>query len=255
MFNLEGKAVLITGAGSGIGAASARVMCEAGAKVTLAGIPAADGEAQAAQLRAAGHEAIAVECDVTSEQHLQAAIDATVGTFGKLDVVVANAGIQRHRTDRDLFSMAEDEWGKTQDVNLGGVFRTCKLGLKQMLAQDSGGAFVVVSSITAITGMSPNVSYSTTKAALLGFSRHIAVHYAAKGIRSNVVCPGALAQTPDWGEHPDQDGRKRVMEENIPMGRLGSADDIAPTIAFLASDAAAYTTGAVVVVDGGLTVR
>ncbi len=254
MFSLAGKVAFITGAGSGIGAATARTMCEAGAKVMLAGIPGPDCVALAGELREAGFDAAGFECDVTDESGVQRAIDTTVQEFGHLDIVVANAGIQRHNTDRDLFEMSEDEWERTQNVNLRGVFRTCKHALAQMLRQDSGGAFVIVSSITALTGMSPNVSYSTTKAALLGFNRHLAVHYAARGVRSNAVCPGALVQTPDWDEHPDPQGRQAAMEAKIPLGRLGTAQDIAPTIAFLASDASAYTTGGVFVVDGGLTV-
>jgi NAD(P)-dependent dehydrogenase (short-subunit alcohol dehydrogenase family) len=254
MCNLQDKVAFITGAGSGIGAATARVMCTAGAKVMLAGIPAGDCDARASELRGKGFHAVSTGCDVTDEASVKAAIDLTVQQFGQLDVVVANAGIQRHNTDRDVFSMSEDEWDRTQDVNLRGVFRTCKHALAHMLEQDSGGAFVIVSSITALTGMSPNVSYSTTKAALLGFNRHLAVHYAKRGIRANAVCPGALAQTPDWDEHPDPQGRQAAMEANIPMARLGTADDVAPTIAFLASDASAYTTGGVFVVDGGLTV-
>ena len=255
MFNLNGKTAFITGAGSGIGAATARVMSAAGAKVVLAGIPPADCAARANELNAEGFDVISAACDVTDENSVKAAIAKTVQHYGQLDIVVANAGIQRHNTDRDVFAMSEQEWDRTQDVNLRGVFRTCKHGLAQMLEQDTGGAFVIVSSITALTGMSPNVSYSTTKAALLGFSRHLAVHYAQHGIRSNAVCPGALMQTPDWDEHPDPEGRQAAMEANIPLARLGTADDIAPTIAFLASDASAYTTGGVFVIDGGLTVR
>lgn len=255
MFNLTGKVAFITGAGSGIGAATARVMCAAGAKVMLAGIPAEACVARAEELRAQGLDAASVECDVTDEPGVERALAETLAKYGQLDIVVANAGIQRHQTDKDVFAMSEDEWDRTQDVNLRGVFRTCKHALARMLEQDSGGAFVIVSSITALTGMSPNVSYSTTKAALLAFNRHLAVHYARHGIRSNAVCPGALAQTPDWDQHPDPEGRQAAMEANIPLERLGTADDIAPTIAFLASDASAYTTGGVFVVDGGLTVR
>ena len=221
----------------------------------LAGIPAVNCDERANELRSEGFQAVSTECDVTDEASVQAAIGLTVQHFGQLDIVVANAGIQRHNTDRDVFAMNEAEWDRTQDVNLRGVFRTCKHALARMLEQGTGGAFVIVSSITALTGMSPNVSYSTSKAALLGFNRHLAVHYAKHGIRANAVCPGALAQTPNWDEHPDPQGRQAAMEAKIPLARLGTANDVAPTIAFLASEASAYTTGGVFVVDGGLTVR
>ncbi|MDP6705041.1 MAG: SDR family NAD(P)-dependent oxidoreductase [Alphaproteobacteria bacterium] len=251
---LDGKVALITGGGSGIGAATARLMAERGAAVTLAGIPAAGIEAVAAEIGAAGGRCLAVTTDVTVESDIEAAVQRTVESFGKLDAVVANAGVQRHNTDIDLFEMDLAEWERTQDVNLRGVVRACKHGLAQMIRQGGGGAIVIVSSVTALQGRTPNVSYMTAKTGLLGLNRHIAVHYARHGIRSNAVCPGALQQTPDWDQHPDPEGRKATMEAAIPLGRLGSSEDIAPWIAFLASDAASYATGGFHVVDGGMTI-
>lgn len=252
--NLDGKTALITGAGSGIGAASARIMAERGAAILLAGIPAAGIEEVAKEIVSAGGQARAIVTDVTKEDDLKAAVDAAVDAFGGLDIVVANAGIQRHKTDVNLFEMSESEWDKTQDVNLRGVFRTCKHGLAQMIDQGRGGSVIIVSSITALNGRTPNVSYMTTKSGLLGMSRHIAVHYAKHGIRCNAVCPGALEQTPDWEDHPDPDGRESAMITATPLGRLGTAEDIAPWIAFLASDEAGFATGGTFVVDGGITI-
>lgn len=251
---LDGKVVLITGGGSGIGAASARLMAKQGAAVVVTGVPQAGIDAVAADINAAGGKALAVAADVTVESDIEAAIARAADAFGRLDVVVANAGIQRHNTDIDLFEMTEAEWEMTQDVNLRGVFRTCKHGLARMIKQGGGGSIVIVSSVTALDGRTPNVSYMTAKTGLLGMSRHIAVHYAKHGIRCNAICPGALEQTPDWGDHPDPAGRKARNEAAIPLGRLGTPEDIAPWIAFLASDAAGYATGAHFVIDGGLTV-
>jgi len=250
---LDDKVALITGGGSGIGAASARLMAERGARVVLAGIPAAGVEAVAAEITGAGGQALALTADVTSEDQVREAVARTVQTFGRLDILVANAGVQRHNTDRDLFQMEESEWEATQDVNLRGVVRTCKHGLAQMVKQ-GGGSVVIVSSVTALNGRTPNVSYMTAKTGLLGLNRHIAVHYAKHNIRSNAICPGALEQTPDWDTHPDPDGRKLVMEASIPLGRLGTPEDIAPWIAFLASDDAGYATGGTYAVDGGMTI-
>ena len=251
---LDGKVVLITGAGSGIGAASARYMAELGASVTLAGILVEGVEDVAAELAGRGAKTLAISVDVTVDEQVKAAITRTVEVFGRLDVVVANAGIQRHNTDVNLFEMEEDEWELTQDVNLRGVVRTCKHGLAQMIKQGDGGAIVIVSSITAIQGRSANVSYMTAKTGLLGLNRHIAVNYGDRGIRSNAVCPGALERTPDWGDHPDPDGRREAMLSSTPLGRLGTPEDIAPWIAFLASDDAGFATGGSYVVDGGITI-
>ena len=229
-------------------------MAARGASVALAGIPVSGVDAVAAEIAAAGGKAIAIETDVTNESEIEAAVARTVDAFGRLDAVVANAGVQRHKTDIDLFSMTEVEWERTQDVNLRGVFRTCKHGLAQMIEQGGGGSIVIVSSITALNGRTPNVSYMTAKSGLLGLNRHIAVHYAKHGIRCNAVCPGALEQTPDWGDHPDPDGREQAMVGSTPLGRLGTSEDIAPWIAFLIADEAGFATGGTFVVDGGITI-
>lgn len=252
---LENKVVLITGGGTGIGAASARYMAGEGAKVVLCGIPMDSLQATADEIAGSGASSLAIETDVTKEADIQQAVSRTVSEFGRLDAVVANAGIQRHQTDRDLHELAEAEWHRTHDVNTMGVMRTCKHGLAQMMRQCDGGAIVIVSSITALVGTSANVSYMTGKAGLLSLNRHIAVHYAKHGIRCNAVCPGALEQTPDWGDHPDPVSRKAAMEGATPLGRLGTSEDIAPFIALLASDDAAFATGAHFVVDGGVTIR
>ncbi|MEX2617128.1 MAG: SDR family NAD(P)-dependent oxidoreductase [Alphaproteobacteria bacterium] len=254
MTEFKGRSVLITGGGSGIGAATARLMAKGGASVALAGIPEAGIAAVAAEIGGTGGRAIAIPTDVTIEGDIEAAIAETAAAFGRVDCVVANAGIQRHRTDVNLPELDMAEWELTQDVNLRGVVRTCKHALAQMLRQGGGGAIVIVSSITALSGRSANVSYMTAKSGLLGLNRHIAVHYARHGIRCNAVCPGALEQTPDWDDHPNPARRRETMERAIPLGRLGTPEDIAPMIAFLASDAARYATGGQFVVDGGITV-
>ena len=123
-----------------------------------------------------------------------------------------------------------------------------------MIEQGGGGSMAIVSSITALNGRTPNVSYMTAKSGLLGLNRHIAVHYAKHSIRCNVVCPGALQQTPDWGDHPDPDGREQAMVDSTPLGRLGMSEDIAPWIAFLIADEAGFATGGTFVVDGGITI-
>ncbi|MBT4496921.1 MAG: SDR family oxidoreductase [Gemmatimonadetes bacterium] len=251
---LEGKVALITGAGSGIGAATARLLANAGASVALVGIPAEGVQAVAAELETAGHSALPLPTDVSDPEQVQAAVAHTVEQFGRLDILIPNAGIQLHREDRDLHQLPEEIWDRTHDVNYRGVFLTCKYGLAQFVAQSEGGVVVIVSSVTALSGSSPNVSYVSGKHGLVGLGRYIGVHYAQHAVRCNVVCPGALEQTPNFDVHPDPDGRKNRLEEAIPLGRLGKPEDIAPFIAFLAGPDAGYATGACFVIDGGLSV-
>lgn len=252
--SLTGKAALITGAGSGIGAATARLIARSGGAVAVAGIPEAGVHAVAEEIRSGGGRAIAVPADVADSAQVKAAVEATAREFGRLDIAVASAGIQMHREDRDLHQLPEEVWDRTHNVNYRGVMLTCKHALAQMLEQGSGGSIVIISSITALTGTSANVSYMSGKTGLLGLNRHIAVHYAKHGIRCNAVLPGALELTPNHDRHPDASGRERTLKAKIPLGRLGTPEDIAPLIAFLCSDEAAYATGGEFVVDGGVTV-
>lgn len=251
--SFAGKVALITGAGSGIGAATARLIAQSGGAVALAGIPADGVESVTTEINANGGRAIAIPTDVSDSVAVKAAVDATVAEFGQLDITVASAGVQMHNEDRDLHAIDEAVWDRTHDINYRGVMLTCKHSLAQMVEQGSG-CIVIISSITALTGTSANVSYMSGKTGLLGLNRYIAVHYAKRGIRCNAVLPGALERTPDHEDHPDATGRQKTLEAKIPLGRLGTPEDIAPTVAFLCSDAASYATGGEFVVDGGVTV-
>jgi len=251
---LAGRVALITGAGSGIGLATARRMALEGAKVLLTGIPRGLVADAAAALRDEGHDVAGHAADVSDEQQVADAVRAARERFGALDILVPNAGVQMHATDRRLHELPSGVWDATHDVNYRGVYLTVKHGLAQFVRQGTGGAVVIVASITALNGASANPAYMSGKHGVLGLSRHVAVHYAEHGIRCNAVCPGALERTPNHDVHPDPDGREARLEEAIPLGRLGRPDDIAPLIAFLASDDASYATGGTYVVDGGLTI-
>jgi NAD(P)-dependent dehydrogenase (short-subunit alcohol dehydrogenase family) len=251
---LEGRTALITGAGSGIGLATARRMAAEGANVVLAGIPDAQLDEAARSLQAQGYEALAVPTDVSRPDDVRDAVHAACRRFGRLDILVPNAGIQMHDLDVDLHSLPDEVWDKTHDVNYRGVYLTIKHGLAEFVDNGRGGVIIVVASITALNGASRNPAYLSGKHGLLGLSRYVAVHYAEHGIRCNAVCPGALERTPNHDIHPDADGRQTRLTEAIPLGRLGRPDDIAPLITFLATDDAAYATGGTFVVDGGLTV-
>lgn len=251
--SLEGKVALVTGAGSGIGAATSKLIAESGGSVALAGIPDAGVQAAADEINSAGGRAIAIPTDVSDSRQVEAAVAATVAEFGRLDIAVANAGIQMHRQDIDLHQMSEDAWDRTHDVNYRGAMLTCKHALAQMVEQGGGGSIVITSSITGLNGRSDNVSYSSSKTGLLGLNRHIAVHYAKHGIRCNAVLPGPLEITPNHDEHLDASGRAKMWGETVPLGRMGTPDDIAPAIVFLCSEQARFATGAQFVIDGGVT--
>ncbi|RME62578.1 MAG: SDR family oxidoreductase [Caldilineae bacterium] len=253
MMKLRDRVALITGAGSGIGEATAWRMATEGAHIAVVGIPQEGVERVAAALNEAGHQALAIPTDVSQAEQVAAAVEQTVAHFGRLDILVANAGIQLHDQDRDLHTLPEEVWDRTHAVNYRGVFLTLKYGLAQMVKQGEGGAVVIVSSVTAFSGRSPNVAYLSGKHGLIGLNRYVAVHYAKNGIRCNAVCPGALERTPMHHIHPDPEGRRARMVAQIPLGRLGKPEEIAPFITFLCTDEASYATGAAYLVDGGMT--
>lgn len=252
----EGLSILITGGGSGIGAASARLLASRGARVVVMGRTAATVESVAAAI---GPAAAAVVGDVARAADVGRAVETAVERFGRLDAAVVNAAIQLHDRDRPLPDLEEDAWDDTHDVNLRGTFLSARAALRQMLAQPTGpdgtrGALVLVSSVTALVGVAPqNPAYTATKGGILALGRALAVQHAADGIRCNVICPGALEAPPDVERLSSTSAREQRIVPRVPLGRLGRFDEIAPMVAFLCGPESSYATGGVFTIDGGLT--
>jgi NAD(P)-dependent dehydrogenase (short-subunit alcohol dehydrogenase family) len=242
---LEGKVALVTGAASGIGLATAQRFAREGARVF--GLDR-DGDRLAAALDGTGRALVA---DITDEGSVAAAFQQVHDAHGRLDVVVANAGVQLFGADAPIADLDLEVWQRTVDINLTGTFLTVKHAVRAMLG--TGGAILVTGSPTALTGEgAPYTAYSTTKAGGMGLVRTVAAAYAAVGIRVNSVVPGFTA-TPLVAALADDAASRADIVSRVPLGRAGTPDDVAAMMVYLASDEASFTTGSTYFVDGGMT--
>lgn len=243
---LEGKVALITGAGSGIAAAAARLFHREGACVVLADVSGKEVELAAGL----GERAVACRADVSKSSDVQAMIDMAITEFGQLDILCNVAGITGPQGS--LEDAREDDFDKVIAVNIRGLLLSMKYALPHLVA-GNGGVIVNISSATALVGMPGLAVYSATKGAIIATTRVIAAEYASKGVRANVICPGGI-ETPIYLEHLAKDPASvNKTVSLIPAGRVGKPEEIAQAMLFLASDASSYMTGAVVPVDGGQT--
>jgi NAD(P)-dependent dehydrogenase (short-subunit alcohol dehydrogenase family) len=247
----EGKAVLVTGAGGGIGLAAARAFGEAGASVTLADSNAALLETAADGLRSAGHQVCAVECDVTDRGQVKAMVEQVVKTYGRLDAAFNNAGI--NCDGAPLAETEDDEFDNIIDVNLRGVWNCMKAELRQMTAQGSG-AIVNCSSIGGMRGSKGRAAYSASKFGVIGLTRASALDYASQGIRINAVCPGIIGNTP-MAMRVTKNNNPDIIKAFVaaePIGRLGEPEEIAAAVLWLCSPAASFVVGHAMAIDGGI---
>jgi NAD(P)-dependent dehydrogenase (short-subunit alcohol dehydrogenase family) len=238
---LKGKVCLVTGGASGMGRVAATSFCREGARVAVADVNAQACEAAAAEARKAGGDAFAVACDVTNEKAVKDAIAATVSRFGRLDVLYNNAGIMMAE-DHSVVDTEEWVWDLC-----------CKYGIPEMI-RGGGGSVINIASFVALVGCSvPQDAYTATKGAVIALTKSLAVQFGPKKVRSNAICPGPI-ETPLLTEWLLKDAEaKRIRLARNPTGRFGKPEDIVNAGIYLASDDSAWTNGAVLVIDGGIT--
>ena len=243
---LDGKCALVTGASRGIGRAVALKLASEGAKVALnfAGNEAAANEVRQ-EIEAAGGQAILVKADVANEAAVQDMVQKTADAFGRIDILVNNAGITR---DGLLARMKEEDWDAVLSTNLKGVFLTTKAVAKLMMKQRAG-RIVNMASVVGVSGNAGQANYSAAKAGVIGFTKTIARELASRGVTANAVAPGFIATDMT---SVLSDKAKEAALAGIPLGRMGTPEDVAAAVLFLASDQASYITGQVLHVDGGM---
>src|ERR1700744_5311329 len=251
--SFENKVALVTGAASGLGLATAKAFAESGASVVLADWNEEAAQSAAKALAAQGHKTLAVRCDGSDDAQVEAMVQKTVDTFGKLDAAYNNAGVQNVLAE--TADTTRDDYDRVMGINLRGEWSCMKFELRHMRKQGSC-AIVNCSSLGGLVGGAERGIYHAAKHGVLGFTKSAALEYAARGIRINAICPG-LIQTPmsDQMVAAGQGDALKAMEKSIPMGRVGHPREIASAVRWLCSDAASYVTGQSISVDGGFIMR
>ena len=238
---LKDKVALVTGAGSGIGRAICLEFAREGAKLLCAELDEASGRAVAEEVAKAGGEARFQRCDVSKEAEVRAAVQAAVDAFGRLDVMVNNAGVSQR------------DWDTTIAINLSGVYYGCVHAAERMAAQ-GGGVIINMASILGLVGVGAEDPYVAAKHGVVGLTKNFALRYAPQGVRVNCINPGWIA-TPMTRVLQENDALRQQVESQVPLRRFGLPEDVAKAALFLASDDSSYMTGAALVVDGGWTAR
>jgi 3-oxoacyl-[acyl-carrier protein] reductase len=240
--DLTGRTALVTGSTRGIGRAIAETLAGAGARVAVAGRDAGRAEETAGAI---GHDAAGFACDVADVASVTALVESVEKTFGQLDILVNNAGLTR---DNILFRLKDDDWDAVLDANLRGAFVAIRSASRGMMKR-RWGRIINIASVVGIIGNKGQANYAASKAGLIGLTKSVAKELASRNILINAVAPGFIDTDMTAAMTPEA---RETLSKQIPLERLGTPNDVAATVAFLASDFASYITGQVLVVDGGL---
>lgn len=249
MFSLQDQVALVTGAGNGIGRAIAIGFARAGAHVALAGRNPQTLAEVAAEVGAAGREALACPMDVRSVAAVKAMVDQVVGRFGRLDILVNNAGIISRASSIDE---TEEAWDAVMQTNVKGLFFACQAAAAHMIPRRRG-AIINLASVHGLVSAPERAAYSASKGAAIAITRTLAVEWAPHNIRVNAIAPG-FTRTPTRGATLGDPVRLQALMARYPLGRIASPDDMVGAALFLASDASGFVTGQTIVVDGGYTI-
>lgn len=256
MISLSGQVALVTGASSGIGAATAVALAEAGAKVGVNFRSDADGAAHTCErIRRAGGHCIVLKADVSDESQVKVLFDKLISSFGRLDILVANAGIQQ---DASITEMTADQWRRVLDVNLTGQFLCARAAIQVFTGQEQAaftrarGKIICMSSVHEVIPWAGHVNYAASKGGVMLMMKSIAQEVAGLKIRVNSIAPGAIATAINAAVWSDPKQREELLKL-IPYGRIGEPEDVAKAAVWLASDESDYVTGTTLFVDGGMT--
>ncbi|WP_226687437.1 SDR family NAD(P)-dependent oxidoreductase [Stutzerimonas stutzeri] len=251
-YDFSGQVALVTGAASGMGLAAARAFAEAGAAVVLADIREDVLQAAADELSAAGHKVLAVAGDIADERYVKALVEKTVASFGRLDAAFNNAGIQSPAVE--TADVPSEVFDRITDINMRGVWLCMKYQLIQMRVQGSG-AIVNNSSLGGLVGVPGRVAYHAAKHGLVGMTKSAALEYAAQGIRINCICPGIIETPMVAGMLEGETEVMNEMMKDVPIRRLGKAEEIADAVLWLCSPGSTFVVGVALPIDGGYTAR